>query len=167
MSVTERMPVTINVYTTFGPYLYGSTLVVSVNFAQQLVQQYGQGLDIRGIVPGTFWFQDGAVLSVYPARPQPIPPPVPPPMPSGTLNVRFLTTIQDPVTGQVYDAGPLYRFTVDGLRRLNSRVGGLVFSTDRNGNNTFPASQLDNYVGRSIFVDQAVFAFRQPTSMMQ
>lgn len=149
------MAVTIKTFTRFGPFHSGSTLIVNVNYAQQLVNQYGQGLDIRGIYPGTYWFQDGAVLSVYPATPQP-------PMPSGTINVRFLSQIQDPVTGQVYDAGPLYKFTVDGLRRLNSRIGGLVFSTDRNQNNTFPASQLGNYVGSNIFVDQAIFAFRQP-----
>lgn len=149
--------VTIVTYTQFGPFQTGSTLVVNPSYARNLVNTYGAGLRIVSNFPGAYWFQNGAVLSVYPSYPVP-PTPVPTP---GTINVRFITDITDPVSGQTYSAGPLYRFTIDGLLRLNTRIGGLVFSLDAAQNNQIPVSQLRLYVGRTIYVDQAIFAFRQ------
>lgn len=151
--------VTIITYTQFGPYQTESTLQVSPQFAQNLVNQYGRNVRIVSNYPGTFWFQNGAVLRVYPqSRPQPQPPTPTP----GTINVRFINEVEDPVSGQVYNAGPLYRFTVSGLRTLNSRVGGLLFASDPQMSNTVPVSQLDSYVGQTLFVDQAIYAFRAP-----
>lgn len=151
------MTVTIITYTQFGPYENGSTLKISADFARILVNQYGSNVSISADYYSGQIF-DGMVLRVYPLRPTPGPGPSP--GPAGTINVRFLSTIQDPVTGQVYEAGPLYRFTVSGLRTLNSRVGGLVFFSDRNQQNMIPVSQLQAYVGRTIYVDQSIFAMR-------
>lgn len=156
------MAVTINVFTQFGPYQAGTRLVVSVNFARNLISAYGGNVRITSTYGGTYWFQDGAVLNVYPRfgpRP-PFPPrPTPTPIPQ-TLNVRFLTSITDPVSGQTYAAGPLYTFTLNGLQTLNSRVGGLVFSADADQDNIIPVSQLSRWIGRTVYVDQAIYAFR-------
>jgi len=141
-------------HTQFGPFQSGSTLVVSTSDAQILIDKYGSTVNIKSIYPGTYWYRDGTVLDVYPKY-DPSPAPV-----QDTLNVRFISQIQDPVTNQVYEAGPLYRFTISGLQTLNSRVGGLVFSSDAAQNSPIPVSQLPYYGGNVIYVDQVIYAFR-------
>lgn len=139
--------VTIVTYTEFGPFYSGSTLVVTRQYAYRLVNQYGR--DVRVVDSGN------NVWRVYPySRP------VPTPTPSGTVGVIFFTEVYDPVADQSYDAGPLYRFTIQGLNNLNSRVGGLVFYSDPSRREQIPVSQLRYYTGSTIYVDQAVFAFR-------
>lgn len=157
------MSVRIITNTQFGPFQAGSNFKVSPNYAQALVRQYGFNVRIQSNYPGAYWFQDGAVLTVNPVYVPPVPGPFPPqPIPpvQGTINVRFISQVQDPTSGQVYQAGPLYKFTVSGLRTLNNRVGGLVFSTDMQQNNQVSPSQLQLYTGRTLYVDQAIFAYR-------
>jgi hypothetical protein len=154
--------VTINTYTAFGPFYSGSSLVVSRQYAYQLLNQYGRGVRVTDT--------SSNVWSVYPShrpvpngrpggRPMPGPMPIPNGRPTG-VGVIFFTEVYDPVADQTYDAGPLYRFTVQGLSNLNSRVGGLVFYSDPSRREQIPVSQLGRYVGGTVYVDQSVFTFR-------
>lgn len=136
--------VTIVLYTDMGPYQEGSRLLVTPAFAQQLVRRYGQGLDIRSRFPGTFWFEDGAVLLVYPRR-RPVPPPppipVPPqPFPSGLITITFDSTIGP------YQEGFTYRLTLFQAQRLAITYPGVTFFNARG--QLVSESDLDQYQGR-------------------
>lgn len=150
------MAVTIRLYTDMGPFNRGSVLIVSTSYARQLITRYGSDLRIESTYPGTYWFQDGAVLSVYPAQNGggPYPPPT-----SGSINVIFKKRVTDPTSGVVYNPGVTYQFTLPRLQALVATVNNLVFST-RDGR-PIEYNELSRYVGRTIYADTVIYAFRQ------
>lgn len=150
---TQR--VTIITYTQFGPFYSGSTLVVNPSYAQQLINAYGSGLRVVSNFPGTYWYQNGAILRIYPASVSPTPP-------VGNVNVVFLNSVYDPARGTTFNANTSYNFSLSGLRSLASRVGGLTFYTDRFRSQTVDTDDLDEYTGGVIYADQAVYTFRAP-----
>lgn len=61
------MTMTLILHTQMGPYASGTVLTVSTNYAKQLINQYGQNLDIHSPHGGSvYWFQDGMVLNIFP-----------------------------------------------------------------------------------------------------
>lgn len=139
-----------------GPFQSGSVLIVSPGYARQLINRFGSDLRIQSTYPGTYWFQDGAVLSVYPAHSGPYPP-YPPT--TGSINVIFKKRVTDPTSGVVYNPGVTYQFTLPRLQALVATVNNLVFST-RDGR-PIEYDELSRYIGRTIYADTVIYAFRQ------
>jgi len=124
------MSVTFLVQTQFGPYQTGSTLKVSSDYAQRLVQQYGNDVTITPRFSGTYWYGDGAILTVTPL------------ISPGIIYVNFQSTVEDPGNPnpqfRIFYAGRTYQFTVTGLNNLTKRNPNVVISYDRNGNRVVP-----------------------------
>lgn len=156
------MSVTIITHTQFGQFQTGSTLRVSPSYAQSLVNTYGANVRVVTQYPGTYWYQNGAVLHIYPrVAPAPVPVPTPTPIPN-TINVVFFNSVFDPARNQTFQANVSYNFLISGLRALASRVGGLVFYARRNRNRVININDLERYAGNVIYADQQVIAFRGP-----
>ena len=61
------MTMTLILHTQMGPYASGSVLTLSTDYAKELIQQYGQYLDIHSPHGGSvYWYQDGMVLNIFP-----------------------------------------------------------------------------------------------------
>lgn len=76
------MSVTFILNTQMGPYMSGSRLIVSPQFARSLVNRFGDSVHIQSRFPGVDWFGAGSVLFVSPRRFIPRPPfPRPTPLP--------------------------------------------------------------------------------------
>lgn len=157
------MSVTFVLHTRMGPYISG-TFSVTIPFAQQIVQRWGNTVTIQGQYPGTNWFQPGTTLHVWPLGggpgPQPPFPPGPIPGPSQPIQVIFRANIYDPSTGTWYNQGRVYSFTLARLQALAASVGpnGIVF-LEADGD-FIPVSRLYLYQGRTIYADQPIYAYR-------
>lgn len=160
------MSVTIITYARLGPFGSGSTLTdVPVPYAQRLIQRYGMNLSIRGRYPGTYLYQDGATIFVYPSGggpgpspwPQPDPNPSPWPRPNGNNNIRvmFRSTIYN--QGTAFQEGNVYSFTMARLTQLLR--SGSVSLTNTQGQ---PIDMMDlpSYQGDLIYADQVIYAMR-------
>lgn len=169
------MPITINVAAPrMGPFFQGSSLIVSTNYAQNIINTYGQGLTVCSTYPGTYWYQDGATLTVYPygtrcpgqyPPPEPYPPgPTPyPPYPpgpscSGEIQVYFTVTLRDPQSGIIYYAGNTYSMLPDRVRRLiNNPTWNNVQFVDERGR-PVNENRICYYVGTTITVSPLIYA---------
>lgn len=145
------MAVTIVLYTKMGPYFYGSKIITTVENARSLVSQYGAGLKVVSSAGGgTFWFQDGVTLSIYPNN---TPGPEPIPTPDQYIKVYFRDTI-----GQ-YQKGKTYAFTPYKLRLLNNQYPNVLIK------NQWGAEvnewQYDNYIGKTVYAELVLYALRQ------
>lgn len=151
--------VTIVLYTQLGPYQRGSRLLTTPAYAQRLLNAYGRNLDIRSTYPGTYWFQDGAVLSVYPPRPTPgpfppgpLPPrPVPVPVPP---RQQFITIDFESTIGP-YQEGNRYRLTLAQAQNLAGSYPGVTFTNLRG--QRVDEDDLEDYVGRGRLTAELIF----------
>lgn len=157
------MAVTLILYTRMGPFFEGSELVVDNNYAQALLQRYGSQVRVVPRFAGTFWFQDGAVLLIYPRLspfplvPQPTPVPIPPfpqpgpfpPVPGGFLRVTFRSTI-----GR-FQEGSTVLMSVQQAQQLGGLYPGVTFLDNRG--NEIDEDDLFRYAGRNVFVEQRFF----------
>lgn len=151
------MSVTIITYTRLGPFGSGSTLAdVPIPYAQHLIQRYGSNLFIRGRYPGTYLYQDGATIFVYPSDgPGPSPWPQPNGNGNGNIRVMFRSTIYN--QGTAFQQGNVYSFTMARLTQM-LRSGSIVLTNARGQ----PIDMLDlpSYQGDLIYADQVIYAMR-------
>lgn len=141
------MSITFIVGTQFGPYQQGSKLIVGIPFARDLVQQYGNYVNIRSSFPGTYWFQPGNTLYVDKKGFIPPPPPY-----GGSINVVFRLNLGN------YRAGRSYPMTVQALSNLVYQYGLTAFDAD--GSVVSPNDYRD-YIGDTLYVDRSIYALKQ------
>jgi len=112
-----------------------------------LVEQYGSGMNISNASgPSTYWFEDGAVLTVRPGKPSPRSP-YPP-------QRRFITAKFNTDAGSYQDGG-VYQVTPDRLTRVVNTYNLAV--SDRFGRYIEP-EDYDQYVGGYVTVDSFIYS---------